>query len=186
MACLCAGSEWKGVGMSFHDRETHWFLAQLKPNCAYLAEKNLKRQGFRTFLPLEDRTRRQGAKFVTATQPLFPGYIFVGFDPQRGHWRSVNATQGITRLVSFGGKPAQVPVDFVSDLMLRCDPAGKILPQHARPLSRGDKVRIQTGPFADLLAEIDMVEPDQRAWILIDILGQATRTKIDIQQLSLG
>ena len=31
--------------MTFHDRGTSWFLAQLKPNCANIADKNLKRQG---------------------------------------------------------------------------------------------------------------------------------------------
>ena len=40
--------------MTFHDRGTSWFLAQLKPNCANIADRNLKRQGFQTFLPVEE------------------------------------------------------------------------------------------------------------------------------------
>ena len=66
--------------MTFHDRGTSWFLAQLKPNCANIADKNLKRQGFQTFLPIEEETRKRNGKFVTAMRPLFPGYIFVTFD----------------------------------------------------------------------------------------------------------
>ena len=66
--------------MTVHDRGTSWFLAQLKPNCANIADKNLKRQGFQTFLPMEEETRQRNGKFVTAMRPLFPGYIFVTFD----------------------------------------------------------------------------------------------------------
>ena len=66
--------------MTFHDRGTSWFLAQFKPNCANIADKNLKRQGFQTFLPMEEETRKRNGKFVTAMRPLFPGYIFVTFD----------------------------------------------------------------------------------------------------------
>ena len=70
--------------MTFHDRGTSWFLAQLKPNCANIADKNLKRQGFQTFLPMEEETTQRNGKFVTAMRPLFPGYIFVAFDVARG------------------------------------------------------------------------------------------------------
>ena len=69
--------------MTFHDSGTNWFLAQLKPNCANIADKNLKRQGFNTFLPMEEETRPRNGKYVTAMRPLFPGYIFVAFEPPR-------------------------------------------------------------------------------------------------------
>ena len=39
-----------------------------------------QRQGFQTFLPMEEETRQRNGKFVTAMRPLFPGYIFVTFD----------------------------------------------------------------------------------------------------------
>jgi transcriptional antiterminator RfaH len=103
--------------MTVHDPGTTWFLAQLKPNCVQVASKNLGRQGFRTFLPMEEETRQRNGKFVMANKPLFPGYIFVAFDVTRGLWRSVNSTYGITRLVSFGKEPAPVPLDLVSQLM---------------------------------------------------------------------
>ena len=94
-------------------------------NCANIADKNLKRQGFQTFLPMEEETRQRNGKFVTAMRPLFPGYIFVAFDVARGFWRTVNSTYGVTRLVNFGKEPTAVPLDLVSQLMLRCDAKGK-------------------------------------------------------------
>jgi transcriptional antiterminator RfaH len=59
--------------MASHDCGISWFLAQLKLNCADIAEKNLRRQGFKSFLPLEEQTRLHNGKFITDMQPLFPG-----------------------------------------------------------------------------------------------------------------
>ncbi len=167
--------------MVFHDQGRSWFLAQLKPNCVNIAQKNLKRQGFRTFLPLEEETRQRNGKFVTATRPLFPGYIFVAFDAAQGHWRAVNSTHGVTRLVSFGKKPAEVPLNLVSQLMLRCDAQGKLLPPNL--LKPGDQVTLTKGPFANFAAEVEKVAPDRRVWVLMEIMGAQTRVAVNVEHL---
>ena len=167
--------------MSFHDRGTSWFLAQLKPNCANIADKNLTRQGFKTFLPLEEETRERNGKFVTTMRPLFPGYIFVAFDVALGLWRNVNSTYGITRLVSFGKEPAAVPLDLVSQLMLRCDGQGKLLlPKFLKP---GDQVTLTKGPFANFVGEVAQTAPDRRVWVLMEIMGGQTRVAVGADQL---
>jgi len=164
-----------------HDPGTTWFLAQLKPNCAQIADKNLGRQGFRTFLPMEEETRQRNGKFVTANKPLFPGYIFVALDVTRGLWRSVNSTYGITRLVSFSKDPAPVPLDLVSQLMLRCDASGKLLPP--KILKPGDQVAVTTGPFATFVVEVEQIAPDRRVWVLMDIMGGQTRVAVGAEHL---
>jgi transcriptional antiterminator RfaH len=75
-------------------------LAQFKPKCHRIAERNLERQGFQSFLPMQEETRRVRGKFTALMRPLFPGYLFVAFDKARGGWQAVNSTYGITRLVS--------------------------------------------------------------------------------------
>lgn len=167
--------------MTSHDRATSWFLAQLKPNCANVADKNLRRQGFETFLPLEEETRQRGGKFVTATRPLFPGYIFVAFDVTGGLWRAVNSTSGVTRLVSFGKEPAAVPPDLVSRLMRRCDDRGRLLPPQV--LKPGDQVTVTRGPFANFVAEVEKISPDRRVWVLMEIMGAPTRVAVGVDQL---
>lgn len=167
--------------MTFHDRETSWFLAQLKPNSAHIAEKNLRRQGFKTFLPLEEETRQQRGKFVTHMRPMFPGYIFVAFDAARGFWRQVNSTQGVTRLVSFGKEPTKVPADLVSQLVLRCDAEGRLLP--SEQLEPGVQVTLTTGPFANFVAEVEKVAPDRRVWVLMEIMGGRTRVAVGAEHL---
>lgn len=161
-----------------------WYLTQLKPNCAWIAEKNLNRQGFETFLPLEEATTERRGKFVTNVQPLFPGYIFVRLDVSKGSWRSVNSTYGVTRLVSFGAAPAPVPHQLVDSIQSRCDDTGKLLPPDK--LKPGDKVSLASGPLAHFIAHIDEILPDQRVWVLLDIMGGQTRVKVDARQLRLA
>jgi len=160
---------------------TRWFLAQLKPNCANIAEKNLKRQGFETFLPLEEETRQRNSKFVTAVRPLFPGYIFVAFDVTRGLWRTVNSTYGVTRLVSFGKEPAAVPRDLVPQIMQRCDSDGKLVA--SSNIKTGDQVTVTKGPFANFVAEVEKISPDKRVWVLMDIMGGQSRVEVGADQL---
>ena len=167
--------------MTFHDPGTTWFLAQLKPNSAQIANKNLGRQGFRTFLPMEEETRQRNGKFVTANKPLFPGYIFVALNVATGLWRTVNSTYGITRLVSFGKEPAAVPLGLVSQLMLRCNASGKLLPP--KLIKPGDQVALTTGPFANFVAEVERIAPDRRVWVLMDIMGGKTRVAVGADQL---
>ena len=167
--------------MTFHGRSTSWFLAQLKPNCANIADKNLRRQGFQTFMPMEEETRQRNGKFVSARRPLFPGYIFVAFDVAHGLWRTVNSTYGITRLVSFGKAPTAVPQDLISHIMLSCDALGNLMPP--KFLIPGDHVTLTNGPFANFVAEVKKIAPERRAWVLIEIMGAQTRFAVKVDQL---
>lgn len=167
--------------MPRHDPGTTWFLAQVKPNSYSIAERNLTRQGFQSFMPMEEETRQRNDKFVTAMRPLFPGYIFVALNVAHGGWRSVNSTYGVTRLVSFGKEPAAVPLDLVSQLMLRCDAEGKLLPP--KLLKPGDQVTLTKGPFANFVAEVEKIAPDRRVWVLMEIMGGQTRVAVAADQL---
>jgi transcriptional antiterminator RfaH len=167
--------------MTIHQFERTWFLAQFKPNCHRIAERNLVRQGFHSFLPMQEETRRVRGKFTTFMRPLFPGYLFVAFDKAHGGWQAVNSTYGITRLVSAGKTPVEVPLNLVSQLMQRCDTAGKLLPP--KLLSPGDQVIINKGPFVEFIATIEALTSDRRVWVLLEFMGQKTRVAVPADQL---
>ncbi len=167
--------------MTEQDQDATWFLAQIKPNSHRIAERNLGRQGFQTFLPLQEETKRARGKFTTQMRPLFPGYLFVSFDVATGGWRAVNSTYGITRLVSFGKDPTPVPADLVTTLMLRCDREGKLM--SPKQLAAGDEVMMTKGPFAQFIATIESIAPDRRVWVLMDIMGGKTRVAVNADDL---
>jgi len=170
-----------------HFRAGHtWFLAQFKPNCHKIAVRNLHLQRFQTFLPLHEETKRKSGRFISTLRPLFTGYMFVAYDTTKGGWRAINNTYGVTRLVSFtygvtrlvsfGNDPQPVPLDLISRLMLRCDAGGRLLPP--RILHPGDAVRISGGPFAEFVATVEKISPDQRVWVLLDLMGRTTRVAV--------
>ena len=153
-----------------------WFVAQLKPNCFQLAERNLRRQGFTTFMPsykVTDRARGRGT-IAVVPKPLFPGYLFVALNVGAGHWRAINSTHGVARLVSFGDRPAEVSVELIAELRLRST-VGATSARSMPALKPGDDVSLRSGPFADFVATVESVTPERRVWLLLDLMGRQTR-----------
>jgi len=158
-----------------------WFLAQLKPNSFRIAERNLARQGFTTFCPIEKVEIRRHNKVTTTDRLLFPGYVLVALDIAAGQWRKVNATVGVSRLVSFGGAPSAVPEGVVAQLQARCDAQGYLLPP--QELQVGEEVLLKYGPFASMIAKIETIAPDRRIWVLMEIMGGTTRVGVSADQV---
>jgi transcriptional antiterminator RfaH len=166
------------------DLKHPWFVVQLKPKSETIARRNLLQQGIHIFAPFEEFTVRKGSKLINTRNTLFPGYLFVSFDPEVFRWRAVNSTIGVSRLVSLAeDKPAQVPLDLIVGLMRRCDPSGKLLPP--RFLHCGDLVRVTNGPFVEFIGTVEHAGSNERIWILLDILGKNTRVAIKSEDLSL-
>lgn len=159
-----------------------WFVLQLKPQGLNRAEENLMRQGFESFCPkrIESilRRGRRSAKRV----PLFPGYLFVAFDPGSRGWTSLHATRGVARLIVTDiRKPTPLPSSFMAGLMARCDDQGVL---GAPPcLAQGDRIRLLSGPFADTVASIEKLEDGDRIRILMDLMGRQTPISISTSQV---
>ena len=161
-----------------------WYLLQTKPNAYRIAMKNLLRQGCEVFLPMSEVTQRQRQQFQTKTVPLFPGYLFVGLRENKPSWKALNSTYGVSRCVCFDGTVQPIPNQLIHDLKAHCDERDVFRPTPT--FSAGDIVEIQQGPFASFLAEIEHLQPDQRVWVLIDILGQKSRIEISDRNLKLA
>lgn len=160
-----------------------WFIAQLKPNGINNALRNLQRQGFATFHPRQPVTRRLRNKLVTREEAVFPGYVFVGFDPVTAPWRRINATLGIARLLTTPSlQPAVVPSDFMAALWDRCGEDGLVKPPDV--LAPGDKVRVRTGPFSDVVSRIESLDGAGRVGLLLEVMGQAVRVSIRAEDLT--
>lgn len=176
---------WVGSGMGTQgaiDAGLRWFLVQIKPNAFQIAERNLCQQKFAVFAPRLVRSVRRMGRVRVEPRPLFPGYLFVGFAPETAPYRAINATHGVTRLVQFGASaPAEVPAPIITGLMARCDAEARLLPPKA--LQAGTEVQLIGGPFADFVAAVESMAPDQRVWVLLDCMGQKTRVAVKVASL---
>ena len=156
-----------------------WYIVQFKPNSHKIAVRNLERQGFETFLPMHEVTRRTVTKFETVIRPLFAGYMFVACDPLQAPWRRINSTYGITQLLSFVGGPKPIPEALITGLRARCDNVGKVMP--LENFEAGQSVEMHSGPFANFIATVEQMASDARVWVLLDFMGKATRVRVDRQ-----
>ena len=162
-----------------HPNTTSWYIVQFKPNSLKIAVRNLQRQGFETFLPMHEMTRRTAAKLETVTRPLFAGYMFVACDPEKAPWRQINSTYGVSRMLSFTEGPKPMPEALISGLRARCDNVGKVVP--VQSFEAGQSVKMHSGPFANFIATVEQMASDARVWVLLDFMGKATRIQVDQQ-----
>ena len=161
-----------------------WFILQFKANSHHQAMKNLKQQGFETFLPLHDSTSRKASRFINTTRPLFPGYMFITFDRTNTEWHRINNTYGVLRLITFNSTLKSIPSIIIDSLMMRCDKSGKILP--IKKLTKGNQVKILNGPFANFIASVEKYETDQRVWVLMNLMGRKTKMQTSVETLKLS
>ena len=160
----------------------HWYLLQTKPNAHSTARDHLMRQGFDVFLPLIIKTAKKNGKFKDTKAPLFPGYLFMGTTLDSVPWKSVNGTRGISSAVTPDGVYRPVNNDIIEGLQCRCSDNGVI--QSLNDIVPGDRVKIERGPFAEFICTVDDIQDDQRAWVLIDLLQQKTRSEVSLSDLS--
>ena len=77
--------------------------------------------------------------------------------------------------MKFGKEQAPVPLGLQSQIMLRCNADGKLLPP--KLLKPDDQVTLTQRPFANFVAEMEKIAPDRRVWVLMGIMGCETRVR---------
>lgn len=164
-----------------------WFLVHAKTSHEKRAQAHLARQDFTTFLPEICRTIRHARRAQTKLVPLFPGYLFVQLDPGRDRWRAIDGTIGVLRLVKAGGAPLPAPLGLVETMLEARDEAGAIDLSRSRHdksgLTKGEAVRILSGPFAELLGEIDRLPGPERVRVLIKLMGATIPLELSQKQV---
>ena len=153
-----------------------WFIAQIKPNSYYIATQNLERQGFETFLPKMEITQRKENKFLVKNVYVFPGYIFVCFDPYIITWTKINSTYGVSKILTFNKKPAVISSDLILELKKRYEINSN--PRQKEKLQKGDSIKFYAVAFADLIAKVENVDEKNRIWILLEAMGGFQRLKL--------
>ena len=153
-----------------------WFIAQIKPNSYHKATQNLERQGFETFLPKMEVTQRQKNKFVVKSVYVFPGYMFVCFDPHIITWTKINSTYGVSKILAFNKKPSEISSNLILEMEIRYKINSNSTQKEK--LQKGESIKFSSGPFTDLIAKVESVEEKNRIWILLEAMGGYQKLKL--------
>lgn len=156
-----------------------WYVVHTKPRMEAEAEVHLGRQGFTTYLPWITQSKRRRGRWVRVTEPLFPRYLFLQVDPEAQDISPIRSTRGVSGLVRFGGgTPTPVPDEVITAIRAMEDPEEGTC-RLENGFQPGQEVVVLEGPLAGLHGIYHAASGEQRAIILIEMLGRLRHVKLD-------
>ena len=166
---------------NYHADRLRWYAVRFLSMHEATAEAHLKRQGFETFVPRIQITKRHARRLESVKAPLYPRYGFVRIDVDRDRWRLVNGTTGVASLVMACDLPLAVPRGIVEALVARLTPDGLVDLDHGfRP---GDSVRLGDGPFVGQLGILKRLNGVERVEMLVSMMNRTVRVHTTRGQL---
>lgn len=151
-----------------------WLLVATKSRREFVARQHLERQGFQVCLPQIILRKRKQGTWQQVTEPMFPGYVFVGVVLGEHDIAPIRSTVGCLEVVRFGGQLIPLPA-LVMRTFLSCAQAPLNV---AEAFRAGERLRVEVGPFEGLEAVFDMPRGQDRVQVLVKVLGGLRRVEV--------
>jgi transcriptional antiterminator RfaH len=160
------------------DNKPAWHLIHTKPCQEMIACEQLERQDYTTYLPII----RQPSHARTPFTPLFPRYLFIRLTAGLDDWAPIRSTRGVSSLVRVGMNPAIISERLIKTIQQRVDADGfHRLP--VKTFGKGDRVRLISGPFAEYEAIFSEQRAENRAIILLNLIGKQNRIEVPTESI---
>ena len=157
-----------------------WVVARFRAQFLAKVEYNVECQGAEIYVPRA--MVRVGKTRRLSPSPLFPGYAFVRH-PDR-QWVFLRGTFGVLDVImGTGEEPAWLSDVEISRIRAREGPDG-IVRLQSNEFRAGEKVRVESG-VAGFDAIVDGMAAHDRVYVLWNVMGQQTRTEVDVRDISL-
>jgi transcription antitermination factor NusG len=152
-----------------------WFAIQTRPKNEEKVDYLLRQKNYKCFLPTYRQRRRWSDRVVEVELPLFPMYVFCQFGPSV--IGKAISTPGITRIVGFGGQPAEVATEEVEALQLLAQ--SNLLREPWSYIPNGTLVQVETGPLAGASGTLCSSTDRQRLVISVTLLQRSVAVQLD-------
>ena len=151
---------------------------------ARLESMNMQDQIFRVVVPEEEETTFKDGKKKVQKKKTFPGYVLVEMMMTDESWYVVRNTPGVTGFVGSAGagsKPNPLLPEEVRFILKQMGLKEKTIDVE---LDVGEQVRIQSGPFANQIGEVQEIEADKfKLTVLVDMFGRETPVEVEFDQI---
>ena len=140
----------------------NWYVVYTKPKWEKKVAERLNEIGVHTYCPLITKVSQWSDRKKTLTVPLFNSYIFVQVSEKERN--NIFQVTGAIRYLFWLGKPAVVKdseIDAIKEWLAIPD----FYEVSVETLKQGDKIILESGPFASQSAIIQEVK--QNHYILI-------------------
>jgi len=154
-----------------------WYAVHSRPKQEIRALENLQNQGFETWLPMITIEKLRRGRLAEVTEPMFSRYLFIRLDTEHTNWAPIRSTLGVSRLVSFGNRPAPIADNLIQALRQMPDRPPE------RLLQAGQAVRMIDGPLKGLEAVYQHADGELRAMVLVDLMSKQHSVMVDMQHL---
>jgi transcription antitermination factor NusG len=161
--------------MSIINTTHHWFALQTRPKNERKTENLLKQKGYECFTPMYRSRRKWSDRTVETDLPLFPGYVFCRSGPLV--LGKAISTEGVIRIVGFGGRPAEIAIEEIEALQLLA--LSDVLREPWKYLPIGTRVRVETGPLAGAIGGVCMDGNKRRLIISVTLLQRSVAIQLD-------
>lgn len=159
--------------------DVRWYAVLCHRSREAEAQRNLRMQGHKVYLPRLKESVSQGRRLFTSLKPFFPGYLFLQLNIRCQPWRHVNNTPGVRSLVFMGDFPVPVPRGLVECMISLTDPDDIL--DFTAGLNSGDRVRIIDGPFAQFVGTLQHMDGKGRIRVLVEIMNSSVPVTMDVR-----
>ena len=153
----------------------HWYGVRVRSRSEPMAAAMLDGQGYAPFLPTYKVCRKWTDRTRQIDTPLFPGYVFCRFDPQR--ILPILMTPGVLGIVGFGKVPA--PIEEREIDAIRAVVAAGLRAEPLPFMHEGDRVEIIGGPLCGMEGIVGKFRNNQRLILSVTMLQRSVSVEVD-------
>jgi transcription antitermination factor NusG len=154
---------------------SQWFAIYTRHQHEKAIAKSLERSDVEVFLPLYDVLRQWKDRKKRLSLPLFPSYVFLRCSFEQ-HLK-VLCTPGVHSFVSFGGRPAPIPIAEIDAIRTAVESK---FPVEPHPFLRiGDRVRVKSGPLVGVEGILLRKKGSDRLILSAELLAKSISVQID-------
>ncbi|HKO04553.1 MAG TPA: UpxY family transcription antiterminator [Candidatus Acidoferrales bacterium] len=158
------------------DATCPWFALYTRSRFEKRVAEQLERKRMPVFLPLRLEVHHWQDRYQKVEVPMFRGYLFAQFSPNSPERTAVLRTAGVVRIVGFGQKDSEIPVEQIASLR-RVAEEGALLHPH-RFLRIGQRVKIASGALAGVEGILVRIRKQDRLVIAVDAIRQAVAVEL--------
>ena len=156
------------------ENKKNWFALYTKPRHEFKAQIHLESKEIENYLPTITKTKRWSDRNKKITEPLFKGYVFIYVDERERLLALQNPA--IVKTITFNGKPAVIPDWQIENLKIMLAENPEVFVSDKIEL--GTKVKITSGPFADVVGVVKEHNNDTWLAVSIDLLQRSILVRL--------
>lgn len=159
---------------------TRWFALVIHQYKREQCEQMLRQLGYEYFSPCTGIVRELSDRQKRMQVPLFPGYIFCRFNPEKR--LALLQVPGILGVVGSGKQLLEVDRNEIEAIRMAL--ASKLPIEPFNEIVPGQKVKVMQGPLRGLKGRLVRIETQSRLLLSVTMLNRTVSVEVEAHQLA--